>query len=366
MAISAPIKKKDRPKQASRLAANKDLLTAGIATAALVLLSVCFGRDPSRSVTVAPRGEIRLAYFPNLTHAVALAGIEDGTFQSATPQYRIAPKVVNAGPEAMEALLAGEIDLAYVGPSPAVNTYLKSGGKALKILAGACSGGASLVARSGVSIRSIPDLAGKRVAVPQLGGTQDVSLRHFLEVNGLAPKDKGGSVEVLPVKNPDILTLFFQKQIDAAWVPEPWASRLIAETHARTIVDEASLWPNHRFTTTVLVVRSSFESQHPDAVEEVLQAHNQIVSWLNGHPAEGQKVVNSSLKKLTGKSLKESVLTSAWSHLTFTVDPNPASILAMADAAQRAGYLHGRIDLSRAYSKQAIVNWRMDEARRGR
>jgi NitT/TauT family transport system substrate-binding protein len=255
----------------------------------------------------------------------------------------------------MEALLAKEVDVAYVGPSPAVNTYLKSGGKALRILAGACSGGASLIAREDLEIRSIRDLDHRRVAVPQFGGTQDVSLRHFLDVNGLAPQDRGGTVEVLPIKNPDILALFISKQIDAAWVPEPWASRLKKDAHAHTVVDERDLWPNKAFTTTVLVARTEFMQAHPLAIEAILRAHLATVAWLNGHPEEAQSVVNSELKRLTGKALAKSVLQEAWSRLRFTDDPNRANILEFTNAAAKAGYLKGSLNLDAAFDPSQLA-----------
>jgi NitT/TauT family transport system substrate-binding protein len=314
----------------------------GLGAAALGFL-VLRNPNPGGTGSNAPQGNeaLRLAYFPNVTHAPALIGVARGDIQTALGKTRLETKVVNAGPEAMEALLAGEIDVAYVGPSPAINTYLKSGGTALRLLAGACSGGAALVARGDTQIRSIRDLDGRRVAVPQLGGTQDVSCRHFLAANGLRPKEKGGTVEVLPVKNPDILALFKQKQIDAAWVPEPWASRLVKDTGARIVVDERDLWPEHKFTTTVVVARTAYLQSHPDEVKALLGAHVRVTDWLGTHPDEGMILVNGELERLTGKKLDSDVLKNAWQRVTFTTDPNQPSIEAFVQAAADAGYLKG-------------------------
>src|SRR5579871_1638214 len=198
------------------------------------LTNLAAGCTPSGSAhNASGKPVLRLAYFPNVTHAPALAGVARGDFQQALgDKAALETRVVNAGPEAMEALLANAIDVSYVGPSPAINTYLKSQGRVLRLLAGACSGGASLVASADTPIHSIKDLDGKSVAVPQFGGTQDVSCRHFLAASGLRPKDKGGSVDLQEIKNPDILALFKQKQLDAAWVPEPWAARLIADARS--------------------------------------------------------------------------------------------------------------------------------------
>lgn len=334
---------------------SRDLVVAFVATMGLVVLSVAFGGAPNTRQAGDSRAALRIAYFPNLTHAPGLVGVARGEFQKTASSYFIEPKVVNAGPEAMEALLAGEVDVAYVGPSPAVNTYLKSGGKALRILAGACSGGASLIAREDSQIRTIRELDHRRVAVPQLGGTQDVSIRHFLEANGLAPQDRGGTVEVIPVKNPDILALFINKQIDAAWVPEPWASRLKKDVNAKTVVDERDLWPNKSFTTTVLVARTAFMNAHPDAIDAVLRAHVSTVEWLDRHPDEAQAVVNSELKRLTGKALSKGVLKEAWSRLRFTDDPNRSNIIEFADAAAKAGYLKGSLNLADAFDPSRLA-----------
>jgi NitT/TauT family transport system substrate-binding protein len=299
----------------------------------------------------APKGSarLRLAYFPNVTHAPALVGVAQGEFQKALGNVRLETKVVNAGPEAMEALLAGEIDVAYVGPSPAINTYLKSGGTALRILAGACSGGAALVARGDSTVRSIRDLDGKRIAVPQLGGTQDVSARHFMNVNGLKSLDKGGTVEVMPVKNPDILALFKRKQIDAAWVPEPWASRLVKEAGGVVVVDERDLWPDRKFTTTVVVARRAYLESKPKAVEALLGAHLNVTTWLTEHGQEGQKVANAELKRLTGKPLADDVMASSWERVAFTSDPIRTSIESFVQAAAEAGYLKGDLNVTNLF-----------------
>lgn len=303
-------------------------------------LAFGFGEPPTPGRVAGAKQTIRLAYFPNLTHAPALAGMAREEFTRALPHgVSIDPKIFNAGPEEMEALLAGEVDLGYTGPSPAINTYLKTHGKALRVLAGACSGGSSLVALPDAGVNTVRDLDGKRVAVPQLGGTQDVSLRHFMEREGLRPKESGGTVQVMPIKNPDILSLMQRKEIHAAWVPEPWATRIIAQAGARRVIDERDLWPKGEYSTTVVVARTQFLEAHPDLVDAILSAHLRTVAWLQAHPAEGQEAVNAELKRLTGKPLPEDVLKDAWTRLTFTAEPQAPSIQMMAQSAAEAGYL---------------------------
>ena len=311
-----------------------------IGVAVLGFLVVVYGGQPKTST--AGKLVVHLGYFPNLTHAPAIIGVARGDFQRFVGKdVLIDPKIFNAGPAEMEALAAGAIDIGYVGPSPAVNSYVRSNGKALKIVAGACSGGASLIARPDAHIATIEDLDGKKIAVPQLGGTQDVSLRHFLKLHGLQPAggDTGGTVQILPLKNPDILTEFKQNALDAAWVPEPWATRIIEEAHAVRVFDERDLWPSHSFTTTVVVVRSEFLAKHADIVESFLSAHAADVDWANKNGDQAQALVNAQMDSLGSKSLKPALLKEAWSRMTFTVDPGAASIDAATQSAADAGYL---------------------------
>lgn len=315
-------------------------MTLGIVA---ILAIIVFAR-PREAVPQSQKPEaavqVRLAHFPNLTHAPALVAVAKGMFDSGLgDRGRLEVKVVNAGPEAMEAMLAGELDLAYVGPSPAINTYIKTGGKDVRVVAGACAGGASLVARKDAGIRSLKDLAGKRVATPQLGNTQDVSLRSFIATVGLAPKERGGQVEILPIKNPDIFAQFKLGQIDAAWVPEPWATRIVEETGAVRVLDERTLWPKGEFPTTVIVARTAFLEAHPDLVGSVVQANRDAIRWIAQSPDEARKVVNDELKRLTGKALPPVVLDASWSFMTFTEDPMPNCFETFVKAAAAAGFL---------------------------
>jgi NitT/TauT family transport system substrate-binding protein len=317
----------------------REFFQAGLATAFLVGFSLYFGPRPDFSLQGSTKPAVRLAYFPNLTHAPAIIGVADGIFAKSLPEYAFTTKVVNAGPEAMEALVAGAVDVAYVGPSPALNTYVKSHGKALKILAGVCEGGAALMCRADLSISSVSDLGGHRIAVPEFGGTQDVSLRHFLKQAGLSPREQGGTVEILPIKNPEILSLFKQKELDAAWVPEPWASRLQVEAGAHLVTEEAPLWPNGQFSTTVMVASTKFLEDHPDAAEKLVIDNADVIGWIASHPREAQEQANNAIGKITGKPLKSAIVRAAWSNLKFSSRQDRNSLQAFAIAASDAGYL---------------------------
>ncbi len=297
-------------------------------------LVACGSGSNSGSVTV------RLGYFPNLTHAVALVGVARGTFKAALgPNVNLETKTFNAGPALIEALFANEIDIGYIGPNPAINGYVKSKGAALRIIAGASSGGALFIVRPAANIKSPKDLAGKKFATPQLGGTQDVALRYYLQQHGLQTTEKGGNVQVIPTDNSTILTLFKAGRIDGAWVPEPWASRLIVEGQGRVFVDERTLWPDGQFTTTNVIVSKRFLDQHPDLVNRFLQAHVDTVEYIAKNPESAKSIVNSEIKRITGQSLLSTELDQAFTHLTITYDPLASTLLQSADRAYSLGFL---------------------------
>lgn len=318
------------------------VLTATIAT----FVISCGGERPDAA---GPR-VIRVGYFPNVTHSQALVGLARGDFQRALgPQVTIEATTFNAGPSVIEALFGGELDLAYTGPNPAINGYVQSKGEALRVVAGATSGGAALVVRKDAGIRTAADLADRKVSSPQLGNTQDVALRNWLAASGLAPSEKGGSVDVVPTQNPMILDLFRRGDIVGAWVPEPWASRLVVEGGGTILVDERTLWPDGDFVTAHVIVSTKFLRAHPDLVRKWLEAHVAITEWELAHPDDAKRILNDEIGKLTGKKLAEEVLAQAWERMRPTWDPIGPSLVASADAAHNAGFLREKPDLSGIY-----------------
>ncbi|HEY2094049.1 MAG TPA: ABC transporter substrate-binding protein [Thermoanaerobaculia bacterium] len=279
---------------------------------------------------------IRLGYFPNVTHSQALIGIARGDFG------KVKPIVFNAGPSVIEALFAGDVDLAYVGPNPAINGYVQSHGEALRIVAGATSGGAALVVRKGVQ-----NLNGRKLASPQLGNTQDVALRRYLAADGI-------KAEVVPTPNAQIVDLFRRGDVDGAWVPEPWVSRLVVEAGGVVLVDERTLWPHGDFVTAQVIASTKFLKAHPDRVRRFLAAHVAITRWELAHPAEARAIVNGEIKRLTGKKLADRVLASAWEHMRPTWDPIAPSLRASADAAYAAHFLRVRPNLDGIYDLRIL------------
>ena len=306
------------------------------------------GSGPAAAQSV----DLRLGYYPNVTHAPAIVGVNKGFLANALgSNVKLTTQTFNAGPTEVEAIFAGALDAGYVGPNPAINAYVKSHGKEIRIVAGAASGGAGLVVRKDSGITSANQLRGKRLATPQLGNTQDVALRAFLAAHGIhTTPDGGGDVTITSAQNATIYQLLSSGEVDAAWVPEPWLSRLVDDAGGRLLVDEATLWPDGRFPTTELVVATSFLNAHPDVVARLISGHIAAVDWINAHPQDAQKVVNDGLLQLTQKKLSSTVLADAWQRLTFTVDPLATALAKAASDAHAVGLLgsvdlHGIVDL---------------------
>ena len=295
---------------------------------------------------------LRLGYFPNVTHAQPIVGLARGTFSQVLGDTVILKATTfNAGPSAIEALFAGAIDATYIGPNPAISGYVQSGGKALRIVVGATSGGALLVVRPDRNIKMAADLANKKLATPQLGNTQDVALRAYLQANGLASKENGGNVQVIPTSNANILTAFLKGDIDGAWVPEPWGSRLVNEAQGQVFLDERTLWPNGDFVTTHLIVRTEFLEKNPEVVERLLQAHVETTQWIQDNQTEASRIVSKGIGDVTGVALPVELVAASWKNLRITYDPVASSLARSADDAFRLGFLgSSKPDLSTIYN----------------
>jgi NitT/TauT family transport system substrate-binding protein len=334
-----------------------------LALSALALLgAACGGGDGGPgaaggpATTGGPGAEevtLRLGFFPNVTHATALVGVERGIFaEKLGPGVELRPQTFNAGGAAIEALFAGAIDATYVGPNPAINGFVKSGGDALRIVSGATSGGAFLVVRP--TIAGPADLKGKKLATPQLGQTQDVALRAWLKQEGLkADTSGGGDVSILPQENAQTLEAFKAGTIDGAWVPEPWATRLVQEGGAAVLVEEADLWPNGQYVTTHLVVAKEFLDDHPDTVKRLVEGQVAANEFVNASPAEAQKAANDQIEKITQKRMKDEVISGSWQNLTFTNDPIATSLRKSAADAHDVGLLE-EVDLDGIYDLRLL------------
>jgi NitT/TauT family transport system substrate-binding protein len=282
---------------------------------------------------------VKIGYFGNLTHATALVGVQKGYFQKQLGATKAAYQIFNAGPSEIEALNSSSIDIGFIGPSPAINGYVKSGGKNLRIIGGAASGGVKLVVNP-KKIKSLKDVKGKRIATPQLGNTQDVAFLNWIADQGWKVDAESGKGDVSVVRTDNKVTpdAYKSGSIDGAWVPEPTASKLVAEG-AKVLLDEADLWPDKKFVITNIIVRQAFLKEHPKAVEAVLKASVEANKWINANPDEARAAANKQLELDSGKALPADVLDPAWKSIQFTDDPLAATLNTEAEHAVKAGLL---------------------------
>ncbi|HEY7134655.1 MAG TPA: ABC transporter substrate-binding protein [Acidimicrobiia bacterium] len=315
-------------------------LVPALCLALVSVLAACGGSTSSSKAGASDeKVTLRLGYFPNVTHATAILGVKEGIFaRDLGADVTLKTATFDAGPEAVNALLSGGLDATYVGPNPAINAWQKSHGTAIKIVSGEASGGAFLVVKP--SITSPSQLKGRKLASPQLGNTQDVALRTWLRSQGYRTTTTGGGdVSVVPQDNATTLQAFQAGAIDGAWVPEPWATRLVKEGGGHVLVDEATLWPNGRYVTTLLMVRTAFQKAHPDVVERLVQGQVDADQALAADPTKSATEVNDEIGRITGKALKPAVASAAFANITFTNDPIASSLETSAKHAEDLGLL---------------------------
>ncbi|MGW2835134.1 ABC transporter substrate-binding protein [Streptomyces sp. NPDC001286] len=282
---------------------------------------------------------VRIGYFGNLTHATALVGREQGLFQKELGATKAEYATFNAGPSEIEALNSGSIDIGWIGPSPAINGYTKSNGKSLRIIGGSASGGVKLVVNP-KKITSLKDVKGKKIATPQLGNTQDVAFLNWAAEQGYKVDPQGGKGDVTVVRTDNKITPDAYKagSIDGAWVPEPTASKLVAEG-GKVLLDESTLWPDKKFVITNIIVSQKFLNAHPKAVEAVLKASVESNKWINANPDAAKAAANKQLAADSGKALPANVLDPAWSSISFTDDPLASTLSTEAAHAVKARLL---------------------------
>jgi NitT/TauT family transport system substrate-binding protein len=331
------------------------LALTGAAGLSAAILAACGDSDEDSNAssggsTGVDNATLRLGYFPNLTHVQPNVGLENGTFTRVLgSNIKLEQKTFNAGPSVIEALFAGSIDVSYIGPNPAINGFVQSDGKEVRIIAGAASAGALLVVRPGAEIKRPADFANKKIATPQLGNTQDVALRAWLKQNGLNAKEQGGNVNVLPTANADALALFKKGDIDGAWVPEPWATRLVQEAEGKVFLDEKTLWPGGDFVTTHLIARPKYIADHPTVIENLLRAHVEVTEYAKTNATEAKSLLNRSIEKATSAAIPSKVLDAAWENFRVTYDPIASSLKKSADDAYGLGFLEKNPNLGAIY-----------------
>jgi len=294
---------------------------------------------------------LRIGHFPNITHVQALIAHNmsrngKGWFeQRLGPDVKIEWYVYNAGPSAMEAIFAKSIDLTYVGPNPAINAYVRSGGQEIRIVAGSVNGGSALVVHKGSPLKTAGDFRGKKIATPQFGNTQDVAARAWLSAGGLKITQTGGDAQVLPTANPDQLLLFKQNQIDAVWTVEPWVSRLESEADGEVLIDD------RQAITTVLVARADLLATQQGLVRKLVDAHRELTNWILKNPADAERMAREELDEEMRTKFSPELISRAWSRIVVTGDVTLESLQQFMTSAQSVGFLRGAPDIS-----QLVVN----------
>jgi len=356
-----------------RAARLKPAAVLGGVVAALLVVTAC-GSSSSSSGTTTPPGTtteaaasgsaaagggdtaadtLRLGYFPNVTHAAAVLGVANGTFQKALGDTKVETTTFNAGPAAIESLLSGAIDATFIGPNPAINSFVKSNGDSIRIVSGATNNGASFVVAK--DINTAADLKGKTLATPQLGGTQDVALRKWLLDNGLKVQTTGGDdVDIVNQENAQTLDLFKSGEIAGAWLPEPWASRLVLEADGKVLVDEKTLWPDEKFQTTILISSRQFLEDHPDTIKALIGGEITEIKAIEADPAKAQTDLNAALADLTGKPLQDATIAAAFGNIQPTWDPLAGTLNTIAEHGVEAGTLAEVPDLNGIYDLRQL------------
>lgn len=334
---------------ATRITVRRSLAAAAALPLLAVALTACgYGSEAKKDDKVVPaaKGEkidgldtVKIGYFPNLTHATALVGDQEGILQKELGGTKLSASTFNAGPSEIEALNAGSIDIGFIGPSPSINGYVKSKGQSLRIIGGSASGGVKLVVNP-AKIKNLDEVKGKKIATPQLGNTQDVAFLNWISEKGWKVDAQSGKGDVSVVRTENKVTpdAYKSGSIDGAWVPEPTASKLVSEG-GKVLLDESTLWPDKKFVITNIIVSQKFLKEHPSVVEALLRGSVKTNAWIGANPDKAKASANAKLKALTGKALPPEVIDPAWSSIRFTDDPLAATLQAQADHAVKAGLL---------------------------
>jgi NitT/TauT family transport system substrate-binding protein len=314
-----------------------------VPVALIVGLAACGSDDDSNAGAAGANADggdnttLRLGYFANVTHAPALIALQDGSLKSKLGRnVKLETSVFNAGSEAVTAFLADALDASFIGPSPAITGYQQTSGD-LRVVSGVASGGAYLVVKK--DLNSAADLKGKKIAVPSKGNTQDVALRVWLGDNDVEVTKDGGEVTIVPQENSVTLTAFLDGTIDGAWVPEPWATRLVNEGDGKVLVDEATLWPGGAYTTTLLIVTAKLRDEHPDVVKALVESVEGAVALVKSDPAAAKKLTAEGIEEATGKPIAPELVDASFDHIEFTLDPIASSVQKSAEEGKELGFL---------------------------
>lgn len=322
-----------------------------ISTTALAAAALVAGCNKAADTTADGKPILRVGFFPNITHAQGLIGFQESNTKGAegwfekTTGAKIEWVAFNAGPSAIEALQLGAVDVTYVGPNPVLNGYIRSKGADVRVLSGAARGGVALVVQKGSGLKTPADFKGKKLATPQLGNTQDVAARAWLLAAGLKVTQTGGDTQVIPTQNPDQLTLFQRKQLDAVWTVEPWVSRLELEGDGEILLQQ-----DDTFITLLATSKKALGSKR-ELLKKFVTAHEELTSKVGSDPAFAKPIVSAAILKQTTRAIPEKLLDHAWPRLKFTTALDVKDFEAAMKDAKTAGLLPEEAPLTNLFEK---------------
>ncbi|MGC8839969.1 MAG: ABC transporter substrate-binding protein [Candidatus Sumerlaeaceae bacterium] len=323
-----------------------------LALSVTLFLAGCLRLESRQSEEV-----IRLGFFANVAHAPAIIGVERGDFEKsfAPLGVKVQPVLFSSGPAFIEAIYASRLDIAYVGPGPAINGYVRSGGSAIRVVSGCAANGVAVVTRKDSEIRGWPDLAGKRVAIPAIGNTQFFSATYFLDRLTTNPDAKEKTV-LMPVHLGDAALLLKKHQVDAAWLPEPWPAKLEIEDAMAIVGEERELWPEGKFPSTLLVVRREFAAKHPEWVKRFIGIHETLCAELSSETKHLAGALADGIYKLSKTRISKHVVARALDRITFTTDPLSQKIHRFYEMASVSGFLRRaqRVDLDGMFFEEEL------------
>jgi NitT/TauT family transport system substrate-binding protein len=247
-------------------------ITASALCAIALMLLVAGCTQPSGTN---PVKELRIGYQPSTHQMAEITAMEKGWWQQDLAPYgvvNVSDKVFPSGPPEMAAMLAGELDVAYVGAAPVLSALAT--GLDAKIVAGVNTQGSDLVVRNDLVYTGPQSLRGTTIGTFPAGSIQDTVLRNWLTKNNLTP-DK--DVFIKGMTPGDAVTAILAGKVDAIFLPTPSPSTVVNQGKGKIAVHSGEMYPNH--TCCVLIVSGKLIREHPEIVRQILKTNDKAVAW---------------------------------------------------------------------------------------
>jgi NitT/TauT family transport system substrate-binding protein len=327
-----------------------------IGLASLLALGGLAGCSNSQSASTSSdkaEKKVVIGYFPNIDHAPAMVAREKGYYQKELGKnVKIEYKTFPDGGAFMTALKTGDIDAGLVGPGPVMNNF--TNGADVKIIAGASSGGTSIVASKKSGINSVKDFNGKTFITPGVGCTHDVQMETFLEDYGVKSARIGGTLKHVTGNPAQYANMFETGKVDIAAVPEPWATQLVQDTGAKIIVDSSKISFGKTLPNAILVTSGKKIKADKSIIQKIVNAQNEAIDFIEKNPDEAKKITIKSIKDITNQDLDKEVIDTAWTHFHFTKDVNKKVIQDFANSSVELKFLKVKPDFSKLIDTEFI------------